>query len=313
MPQHVGHGLPHHGGQHGVDRALQRRGGDPGVHLDVGGDEHGLGRRHLGGQRHVAVAAGDRADVREGLPGDLQDGGQLVDRPVRVGVDQPDRHLALERYRGEAVPQQVVQVTGEPQPLPGHREPGQLLSGSVQLADYGGEPAERVDDQAGQRAGDHDVDHVRGAAAVGPLQYRDRDDHGREGGPGPGRGQQQDHGSGQEAARRAPDPAEQDDRQVAQDDLGEQGEHSVPAPQCLHPGLRQRVQQLQQADGHEAGRPQQEELRTGLRHPEVHRHLHGEREEVEAEHHQGEARRGLAPGGERSELPVRSAQGLPQS
>ncbi len=152
VPDHVGDALADHPaeqlpppGRHLVDRAGQV-GGDAGraEHLPRGGQ--------LDRERHLPVAGHRRPHVGQHLPGQPLHLADLGRGPGVVPADQPAGQLRLDRGRGERVAEQVVQVPGDPHPLPLGGQPGHLLLRRPQLP---GPPDQRLEPERGQRAERH--------------------------------------------------------------------------------------------------------------------------------------------------------------
>jgi hypothetical protein len=106
------------------------------------------GGADLVGQPGGAVAAGRRAHLVEGGPGDGDDLPDVGGRAVGVRVGQPPGQLRPQRDLGQPVSDRVVQVAREAQPLPRGREVRRLPAGPVQLQRRLPEPGQPVDDQA---------------------------------------------------------------------------------------------------------------------------------------------------------------------
>ena len=214
----------------GVERGGQARQRHGDLRGDPGGGEDGLRRVHLRGQRHVVLSAGDRPHVAQGGPGHL---GEALDLPVgrgRIRGQQADRQVALQRHRRQALAEQVMQVAGHPEPLPGEGVLGQLGAGREQApedADQPGRPVQRTaaHDQHGDvvEAEQHRL-RVGKAGLVGigrvadgvPGDRRGRDQRGQP------PGQQHDRGADHEPLHRddpvGPAGEEPSGRQVRQHD-----------------------------------------------------------------------------------------------
>ncbi len=102
---------------------------------------------------HRLLLAGDHAEVGRRLLGH-----RPGRRPVQRQADGVERLASshLEQDRGQAVAEQVVQVTGGAQPFLNHGGAGQRLPGLAQLLHQLGESDQSVHDEAGH-PGAHDV------------------------------------------------------------------------------------------------------------------------------------------------------------
>jgi catechol 2,3-dioxygenase-like lactoylglutathione lyase family enzyme len=163
----------------------------PAEQLLVGGVDHVGGRREvsrharrpqelsasgeLGGEGRFPVARHGSAHLGERLAGEVFDLGDLSRRPLAVGHTDPASEACLHRDRGEGVPEQVMEVTGDPGALALCREPSDLGSrfGECPVASL------QRDDPVGDDGDDRDGEgcHVveRGGEAVVPR--RDGDGH----------------------------------------------------------------------------------------------------------------------------------------
>nr|WP_246631689.1 hypothetical protein [Pseudonocardia nigra] len=153
MPQHVGDRLPEHPAEDVARGGADRLGVAPDHQRDPGGVEHGAGPDQLGGKIGAACLANQRSHLGERLAGHplhlLHLGlgaveGRAAARGEPVGGQQPGGELALERDHLQRVPEDVVQVVGEPQPLAGG---GELGGGAPRVVhvDDGLEPPEPLD------------------------------------------------------------------------------------------------------------------------------------------------------------------------
>jgi hypothetical protein len=97
--------------------------------------------------RRLPVAGHRRPHLAQRLTRGALNVGDLRRRERGCGRQQPPGQLALEHDHRQAVPEQVVQVASEAQPLLGHRQAGQVLARGAQLAERDSELAD------GDRAG----------------------------------------------------------------------------------------------------------------------------------------------------------------
>ena len=105
----------------------------------------------LGLEVHLPVAGDSLPDIAQRGAHDLLDVGQLLGRARRVAVDQPAGKLGLERDQGQAVTEQVVEVTGDPRSLDLRGGAGNLRLRGLQLPSRALELAEAKDNEACER------------------------------------------------------------------------------------------------------------------------------------------------------------------
>jgi hypothetical protein len=91
------------------------------------------------------------ADLGEGLTADGLDVRDLDEGGVQIAGSEATGGLGLDHHHGQGVAQQIVQVTGETQPLLGDGVPRQLLAGVPELSDGTEEGEDRRGDEAGEQ------------------------------------------------------------------------------------------------------------------------------------------------------------------
>lgn len=223
------------------------------LHVRRGQDRRGGVR--LRGERHVTVAAGHRAHIRQRLTGDVQQRGDLLAGLLRPAGHQAVDQLALERDRGEAVAQQVVQVPREAQPLLRDGQPGEFGARAVHLLDEVGEPGQSVDHQAREERRQHQIGRLQPAERHHQLEGGGDRDGRRERDPRPRERHQKQNRSRQRTGHADPGAVEDQDRCVGEDRLGQQHQDPGPRRPALGPcgGVQELQEEHGQHDGHRRG------------------------------------------------------------
>ncbi|GAV40309.1 hypothetical protein Saa2_03198 [Streptomyces acidiscabies] len=164
---------------------------------DAGGREGRAGAGQFGREAALPVAGDRLADLRQGLAAHRLDVRDLDQGRVQVPGCQAAGGLRLHDDHREGVAQQVVQVTGEAEPLLLHRAPGEFLAGGAQFPDR---VREGEDSRRHQR---RDPGRVRRVEAVPALVHHpDRAGEGRQGEAHPAQVRHPDHRARREAEQR---------------------------------------------------------------------------------------------------------------
>src|SRR5690606_73229 len=112
--------------------------------VDLCGFESPASPIQFRGEGRIAVPAHGFSDLAECAATDLLDVACVFRSRCRVALGEAPHGCRLDHDDREGVPEQVVQVTGEPNPLAIDRGQGQLLPGAAQL---GGDVDQVVDDE----------------------------------------------------------------------------------------------------------------------------------------------------------------------
>jgi hypothetical protein len=149
VPDDVRDALTHHPAEQGVGSGRDRRAVLPDLRGDARVGQRRAGGPKLAGQAPAAVAGDRLPHLAERSPADLLDVQGLLLSLRGITAHQFPGDLGLHHHHRQGVPEQVVHVPGEPEPLGVHRRAGQFLPGPAQLGDGLHEAVDDGDDKTG--------------------------------------------------------------------------------------------------------------------------------------------------------------------